>query len=186
MGVTGAYAAMAGLNMLSSQSQANSGKELSDFTASQYRQNQKFANLNADDALSRGGAAAAQRRGVTEQQVGSERAAAAASGIDVNDGSSADAQSGTRIAGAMDELTIKNNAWKEAWGYKVQAAQYGSQAALTQMGGQNQYNNTLLTGGINAASYGMKAYGSFNGGGGGGGGRKFSATPTNTAFDFNA
>ena len=55
-------------------------------------------------------------------------------------------------------MTIENNAWREAWGYKVQAVSGQGQAAQTRLAANNVMDNTLLTGGLQAANYGAQAY----------------------------
>lgn len=159
--MTGSFAAMGMMSAASAYSQAEASKSQAEFTASQYEANQKFANASADDSIRRGDAASSLRHRTTRQQIGAQRAASAASGVDANFGSAVELQEDTRFAGEMDELTIKNNAWREANGFKVQAASLGAQAGMTRLAGQNQYRNTLITGGLQAASYGMQAAGKY-------------------------
>jgi hypothetical protein len=65
--------------------------------------------------------------------------------------------------GELDALTIRNNAAREAWGYRVQATNYRQSASLTKMAAKNQASSirnqgwtTLLTSGlqIGASMYG--------------------------------
>ena len=97
-------------------------------------QNAKMADAEAQDALDRG-ELTAQRRGLeARQQIGSTRASQAAQGVDVSSGSAADVQASEAGIGALDEMTIRNNAAREAWGYKVEAInerQAGQVAAIT-------------------------------------------------------
>lgn len=162
MGVTGGFAVMAGMSMVNAQSQASSAKSQAEFSAAQFSANKKFADISAGDAITRGEKNAQLERQKTRQQIGAQRAAAGASGVDVNYGSAADVQADTAGQGAMNELTIRNNAWREAWGYKTQAISAGASAGMAELGGDNQARNTLITGGVNALSYGTKAYGNYD------------------------
>ena len=119
-----------------------------------------------------GDTAAAARLGAARKIAGSETASAGAQGIDPNSGSAGDVRGDTNTLGQLDALTIKNNAWKTAWGYKVQAANQNSQAQFDQITAQNEANSTILTGGLNAASsiamgYGYAKYGGKGGWAGG-------------------
>lgn len=122
--------------------------------------NAKLAERQAADAIARG-QTAAQRQGMaTRQAIGAQRAALAANGVEVNDGSAVDVQSDTAALGALDALTIRNNAAREAWGYQAQASNYRQQGILTGLESQNQAAalknasySTLLTGAANV--YGM-------------------------------
>ncbi len=62
----------------------------------------------------------------------------------------------------MDALTVKNNAWREAWGYKAQARSYRTQGALSRLASRNEANSTLLTGGLQAVNAGVGGYDRYN------------------------
>jgi hypothetical protein len=66
----------------------------------------------------------------TAGTIGSERAAYAASGVDTSKGTSARVQSDTADLGELDVATIRNNAARQAYGYRVQAMNYTAEAAL--------------------------------------------------------
>ena len=96
------------------QRAADSEAELSDYNAS-------IAELQASDALARGREEENRFRERVEGTIGSARAGAAAQGIDVGFGSAVDVQKDARFLGELDALTIRTNAGREAWGYKVEA-----------------------------------------------------------------
>lgn len=128
-------------------------------------QNRQFSELMAEDAIRRGDRAALQHRKKVRQLIGSQRAALAAQGIDVNAGSAMDVQLDTASLGAQDAETIKNNAWREAWGLRSQASGYGAQAAmagisggLAGFAGAQAQSSTFLTGGLNALNSGIQGY----------------------------
>jgi len=141
------------------QSQAE--KTLGAYRKQVANQNASLADMQADDATMRGDVAAQRQRARTASAVGSIRAGMASQGVDVNSGSASDVQASTAGIGALDELTIKNNAWREAWGYRVQSFQATSQGRYAEQAANNQSNQTLLTGGMTALTYGMKGAGQF-------------------------
>lgn len=162
MGVTGGIAAMGMMSIGSAYSQSKAQQSQADFTAAQYAENQKIAGVESDDAVMRGDLKASQADKQMKAQVGAQRVAAAAGGVEVTSGSALELQSDTEAQGQLNMLTIKNNAWREAWGYKMQAASDGAMGNFAALAGKNQSNNTLLTGGMNAASYGIKGYGYYS------------------------
>jgi hypothetical protein len=167
MGMTGAMAAMAGLSVVNGINQSNAQKNQAEFTAQQYESNQKFTQIAADSAISQGDIQAGQQAEKTKQEIGQQRVAAGATGADVNSGSAMTLQADTAWQGAQNEVTIKNNAWRTAFGYNVQGFNDKNQATLSRLGGTNAANNTLLTGGMNAVNYGSKAYSSYGNNNGG-------------------
>lgn len=146
-------------------SQANAVATQGEYQKQQYEFNQKLAENQASDAIRRGDQEALQVREQGKKAVtkamGSARVSMAAQGVDSGSGSSAKildeiATTGTE-AYEQDALTIRSNAWREAWGYKVQAQDYGSKAKFSKLAAENESRNTLLTGGMKAIGYGMEA-----------------------------
>lgn len=160
MAVAMAGQAVVGMGQAYAQSQALSAK--GDYEKRIADINASYSEVAANDALKRGDVEANQRMKQNRALVGAQRAAFAASGVDPNSGSAADVSAGTRTIGDFDALTIKNNAWREAWGYKVQGANYQAQGNFAQMSGNNAARDTLLTGGMNAVSTGINAWGAYD------------------------
>lgn len=119
--------------------------------------NESLSKFKAQDAIDRGNRASARNDMQTKRLIGSQRAALASQGIDVNVGSAADVQEDSRAMGALDSLTIRNNAWREAWGYRVQASNDSYQGKFSRMAADSDADNTLLTGGMKAVSSGLQA-----------------------------
>lgn len=114
--------------------------------------NADIAEMQAEDALRRGKLDVQRHRKNVKQFVGSQRAALAAQGIEVNDNTALELQTESEIYGEIDALTIKNNAYREAWGYKVQALDYTNQGALAKIQGSFGSTSSILSGGIGAIS----------------------------------
>ena len=83
------------------------------------------------------------------QVKGSQRAALAANGIAVGEGSAAELQASTEIIKEIDSNQLTENAHREAWGMRMQAANYEGQALMAEANKQNKWLNfgvTLLQG----------------------------------------
>lgn len=120
----------------------------------------RLAELQAEDAVKRGREAEGRYRQGIKQTIGSQRARLAAQGIAIDDGSALDVQAETAEIGELDALTIRNNATREAFGYKTEAmsARMGGESAMAAAQGEarglrNAAWGTLLTGG--AQMYGQ-------------------------------
>jgi len=99
---------------LLSQEAAESTAALADFNA-------QVAELQGKDALDRGAEEESRFRSVVKGAIGAQRAGFAAANIDVGFGSAVDVQADAAMLGELDALTIRTNAAREAWGYKVTA-----------------------------------------------------------------
>lgn len=124
------------------------------------KQQQKIANRNADlldraadDALARGEEEAKAARRSTKLLVGQQRVAAASQGLDVNTGTAATLQDQAMAHGAADELQIRKNAWREAWGIKTQGRNQRMEGAYARRAGTNNAIGTTLGGSGTAYSY---------------------------------
>lgn len=122
-------------------------------------QNAQFANQAADDAVARGEFESDQQRLQTRAAIGSQRAGFAANGVDVNSGSAAEIQDDTAAMGELDALTIRNNAAREAWGYRTQAQQNVLAARTAKSSAKAGMFGSLLT----AGAQGAQAYGAVKG-----------------------
>lgn len=108
---------------------AESSAQLADFNAS-------VSDKQAEDALDRGDLQAATFRSQVRGAIGSTRATQAAGNIDVSYGSTVDVQADEAFLGTLDEMTIKSNAVRQAWGYNVQAMNYRQQAVIARQTGE--------------------------------------------------
>lgn len=130
--------------------------------------NKQIAGWQAADALQRGQTAVARHGTKVAQLRGAQRATLAARGVDLGEGSALDILSDTEFMGGVDANTIKDNAAKEAWGYRVQAVNASSNADLLRMRASNidpggDAMSTFLTGagGVAKTWYSLKEKGVF-------------------------
>lgn len=96
------------------QRAADDAGDLSDFNAS-------VAELQSQDAIARGAEEEQRFRTQVRSAVGAQRVGFAASNIDASYGSALDVQADAATLGELDALTIRGNAAREAWGFKVNA-----------------------------------------------------------------
>jgi hypothetical protein len=120
--------------------------------------NARLADERAADAVKRGGEQSNQVRRQANKVDAEQRAAAAAQGLDAGSGDFSDLRQETATTAALDESRIKTNAWREAFGYKVEALNASSQGEFAELSAENQAGNTILTGGMQALSYGLDGY----------------------------
>ena len=128
-----------------------------DYETEVYRTNTRLANLQAEDAIQRGDEDSDTHKEQVKVLIGRQRAILAAQGIEINadSGSPISIQEETAALGALDALTIRNNAWRESWGFKVQAADFEARANFAEIEARNNASNTLLTGGLQALNTGL-------------------------------
>lgn len=117
----------------------------------------KTFELQAKDAQDRGNQSYLEQIKKTNEIQASQKAAQAAGGADIGTGSLAIERSTTRLMGETDAATIKNNAWREAYGYQTQANNTRAEGEFAALAARNEANNTLLTGGLKAVGYGLQA-----------------------------
>lgn len=92
--------------------------------------NAQIAQWQSEDALARGDRAASNSRMRTKQTIGTQRARLAANGVDLAKGSALEILTDTQYFGEIDANTIKDNAAKEAWALRNQAANFTSESNL--------------------------------------------------------
>ena len=94
--------------------------------------NASVAEIQAEDALLRGKIAEERYRQGVQLLIGSQRVGFAAQNVDVGVGSAVDVAADTAFIGELDALTIRNNAAREAWGYRQNATSFrlGGQASV--------------------------------------------------------
>lgn len=136
---------------------AQNAKQEGEFNSGMLTGNAALKKQTAQETIFAGDTSADWQRVRTGQAIGSQRAALAANGIDVNSGSAAQLQDDTAMLGEMDALTISNNAAREAYGYRIQAKQDLLNANQVATNANNKATGSIL-GGLGSA------FGSFAGG----------------------
>lgn len=152
MGATALFTGIsAGASLLTARSQASALRSQGAYERQTFETNSRLAAIQAEDAIRRGDKEATELKKNTKRLIGSQRAALAAQGLDLEADDALAIQQETAELGAQDALTLKNNAWREGWGFRVQAQDSASRGAFAEVTAKNTARNTLLTGGLNAA-----------------------------------
>jgi hypothetical protein len=155
--MAGAYTGQAIGSILQAKAQSAGIEAQGEYHKSVSEMNSRLATLSAEDALRRGKKAAYLHKREIKRTIGSQRAALAAQGIEIDDGSALEVQMDTATQGELDAITIKNNAFREAWGYKMEAVAATARGEFAAAGARFDSRMTMLTGGMNALNYGIKA-----------------------------
>lgn len=110
--------------------QAQAQKDALGYQSAVAANNATYAEWQAQDAEQQGVDAEAKSRQQTAQLKGSQRAALAANGVSLGEGSALDILTSTDYMGEQDALTIRDNAARQAWGYRTQGQNYTDNSGL--------------------------------------------------------
>ena len=153
--------------------------------AADLQRNAAYLSAAANDARARGLVDADNQRVQTQQLIGTQRAAQAANGGDVNTGSNAITQQDTAQYGELDALIISNNAAREAYGFEVQSDQAMRNAKTLKKNAKTAVISSVLGGAVGGLG-GLYSSGALSGlfGGGSGINLQGQASPltSNSAF----
>lgn len=143
-----ATAASTAVGVYSSIQQGKAAQKQADYQAKVAKQNQELAEQQASAERMAGYEEAQATRRKAASLIGSQRAAAGASGAVVDFGSNLDLQADTAAQGEMDAINAYNKGIDTAYNSQLQAWNYGQQAA----GYQAQGQAAKQAGYLNAAS----------------------------------
>jgi hypothetical protein len=133
-------------------SQYQSGQAQKDLA----KTNARIAEESASDSRRRGQIEEDRRRALTRQQLGSQKAAFGANGVVSSTGTALGLLSETAEYGELDALTIRNNAAREAFGYRIEAVNSRTRGRIASQEGTLGAASTLLGGGA-------QVYGTYRG-----------------------
>lgn len=155
--------------------------------AAALRQNALYLNQAAFDARRRGALEADYARLETQQLIGTQRAAQAANGGQVNTGTNAIIQQDTAQFGELEALTIANNAAREAYGYEVEATGLQRQARALKKAAKRAPIQGLLSGAVQGfgSAYASGSLGSLFGGSARGAGTRAALGSNLSGIDYN-
>lgn len=181
----GASLLMAGTSLASGLMESTAARSAGRFERQQAEFNARLAELKAEDAIARGDEDAKRFAKEVKQFKGKQLAAMATQGVALDSKSFENIREETERLSAFDEMQIRNNAWRDAWGLRSEAQQLRQAGRFADMAGKAKARTSLLTGGLQAIGYGAQAYGQWSkgapvassGGGGNGGGSYSSIGP---------
>lgn len=124
MAIAGVVTAVAGkgVSTVSAMRQSTYQARLAD-------RNAVFEREAVADALERGRQDDVRYQQQVSKQMGAQRAALAANGVDLSFGSAADFLADTARIGQQDSATIRENSVREARGMEINAANFGAEAS---------------------------------------------------------
>lgn len=123
----------AGISAIGALEGGAAAHNAADYQAQVANNNAIIAKQNAAYATQSGLQQAANQSMKGRAQMGKIKANQAASGVDVNTGSSADVQQSQREVNKLDTDTVLNNAELKSYGYRTDASNFQAQAGLDEM-----------------------------------------------------
>ena len=117
-----------------------------EYQSSVAQNNQIIANQKAEDAVERGKLEERSHRIKIAQLMGQQRAGAASRGVIVDAGSALDIELDTAAIGELEALTIRDNAEREALGFRQQGEQFGAEASFLGSTGKSLSSGAALAG----------------------------------------
>lgn len=124
----------AGAQVAGQQQQAAASAAQAEYQAAILRNNQIRAEQLAQDAIERGRVEEAEQRRTTRRLISAQEAGFAGKGVQVNVGTPLEVREETARLGELDALTIRNNAAREAAGFRAQGADFAGEATLLRAG----------------------------------------------------
>lgn len=135
------------------------------FQQAQFKFNQRLADLEAREAERVGLAEATKVRASARKLEAEQRVRFAAQGVDPRFGTPSAILDSTQFLSEMDAITVQNNAYRRAFGYKVESIGYGTQARFSRLASQGAARSTILAGGVSSIGAGLESSYYFSGGG---------------------
>lgn len=138
VGISAGSALLGGINSAQgAAAQGASQQAMYNYKAGVALINKQIADQNADYAI-KVGESQAQATGIAGRTaVGSQRAVASGSGLDVGSGSKASVIESTQMVAEQNQATVRADAARRAYGYEVQGAQDVAQAGLDTAAGED-------------------------------------------------
>lgn len=124
-----------GMSAYGAYTGAEAQKQTLDYEAGVARNNQILSEYQASQALQVGEQEEEAQRLRVASTMGEQRAALAASGVDLGTGSAAEVLASTKFMGERDALTIRDNAARRAWALREQGKGYAAEAAMAKASG---------------------------------------------------
>lgn len=139
--------------------QAGIARSQANFKAVQSEMNARMLEMMGEEAINLGNQQARDYSKRIKKFRGTQRSVLASQGIEVDSGTAADLQQEAVDIGIEDVQTIRNNAWRQAFGYRQQSVEAQFNADFARLEGQiaeaglnTQARFSLLGGAVKGAS----------------------------------
>ncbi len=152
---------MGGLQAIEANNQAKAIRRQAEFQAMQAKFNEEILNLKKRDLADIASGEITKRQKQTKQIIGSQKVAMASQGIDVDSELAMDLETEEYKLSQEDEMTIKNNAWREALGLEIEQSSIRNQSMFDQAFASSQARSTRDAGymqGAGTALNGIMGY----------------------------
>jgi len=126
--------------------QGNAAAASANYNAQVASMNAEIMDANARDAIERGKIEEQNKRREIAMLTGPQRAAIAANGVDMSFRTTLVTIVDTAMLGELDALTIRSNAAREAYDYKVAGANNRADASLSRSNASSARTGALLSG----------------------------------------
>lgn len=146
------------LGAAGSVQQGNAANASAQYNAQVADMNAKLSERQARDAVARGSIDEQQQRMKTSLTLGQQRAAMAASGVDLKFGSPLDALVDTATMGELDALTIRTNTYREERDIRQQGLNAQGQASMMRAEGAAAKSGGFLSAAGTVLGGGARAY----------------------------
>ena len=148
---------MGGTEVMNAAVNAFADQSQSDFISQQFTLNENIAKVQSQEAIDQGKVEQTISQQRTGQIGGAQKAAEAASGVDVKTGTPVTMREQTGEIGGLDYVTIGNNAMMKSLGFQIQAQNDNTNAALQKNAGTTKATQQLLGGGEDLFQSQLKA-----------------------------
>lgn len=144
--------------------QGQAQKAASAYQAQVAQNNATIASMNANAEIEKGNQQLQAAQEQASQRQGMIRAVMGAGGVELDNGSALRNQEGMAQVDQLNQATITSNAARAAWNYRNQSANYGAQAQIDTMQGNNAATAGYMSGFsslLSGAGSFAKSYNSF-------------------------
>jgi len=159
----GAQVGIGALQILQAKQQADALKRQGQFQAQQDEFNAKLLDFQKQDLAAKTDLDIKERGTAAKQMIGAQKVSLAAQGIDVEGQIGQDLANQELQFAADDINTIKNNAWRQAFGIEIEQTNLRQGAKAKRISSVGAANATLATGGLRGASTILEGAGKFRG-----------------------
>ena len=139
-------------------SKYNATTSQTQFQVNQDNTNAALANIQAQQSTVEGNQKSSVAGLETGAEVGKAVAGYASQGVVVGAGSAGAVVNSLQQKGAQTQQQIQSSAWRQSFGFSVESSQYASKAQFDQIEGDENANQTLLTGGMQSLTDITKAF----------------------------
>jgi len=153
-----AYWVMAAITAVSTAASVHNQREQAAYEGEVAGYNAKVQDQEAQQATEMGNIAEMEQRQKTQRIIAAQKAAMGSSGIDIGSGSFGKLLDDSYMLGEQDARTIRDNAAKQAWGYRIGAQNTLMQGDMARRAGSANAAGSLLTGAGKTFGYAYQAY----------------------------